>query len=459
MDVNLCERLAQLATNGDAICLVFCSMFINRVCGFFEEYNQRYKCLRQRNAFQNMLSVLLLCIFLSVTSAENLKYVQAIWRHGDRAPAKLPYPKDIYGEANWPRGWGHLTNVGMLELRELGQFFRTKYCIGKQSFIEKDFNASEVRINVYILSTDSERALTSAQALLNGMFPPQENFVWNKGVNWQPIPVHAFGPQEPNPLLRPTSYKCPAYVKLANEINAPLKQELLKNNTEFIKFVQEKTGIPDSKSLVSVIGKLVDLNREIKHNLSQPTWVHKEWPQYGHNTTVQIITEMKRRERMSEFEDERLAKFRGGFLLGDFLSRAQSVVKNTKEESNIMRLYSSHDGTVSALLSVLNVSDRQLVPYAGCVIMEVVEDKNEFYIKLYYRKNKELLPLTVPGCESHKCRFETFYNILSPKAIFDEEELKEMCSQNATIARTESNSAPLSAFGASLMLALPALVW
>lgn len=42
---------------------------------------------------------------------EELVYVQAIWRHGDRAPTHLPYPNDEYNETVWPRGWGQITNV------------------------------------------------------------------------------------------------------------------------------------------------------------------------------------------------------------------------------------------------------------------------------------------------------------------------------------------------------------
>ncbi|KAK0399872.1 hypothetical protein QR680_003252 [Steinernema hermaphroditum] len=370
-----------------------------------------------------ILLLVLLSVFVTTAEAENLKYVQAIWRHGDRAPSKLPYPKDIYDEANWPRGWGQLTNVGMEEMRELGHFLRHTYCSEKKKFIHKDYDSTEV----YILSTDADRALTSAQSLLSGMFPPEKPFIWNKSVKWQPIPVHAFEAGQPNPLLRPTAYKCPAYDKLLKEINTPLKEELLRNHTKFIEFVQENTGIPDSKSIVAEIVKLVDLNREMKHNLSQPDWVHKRWPEYSHNTTVEIITEMKRRDRMSEFEDSKLAVFRGGFLLGDFLTRAKNAVDSNNKNMHNMMLYSSHDGTVSALLSAMNVSDRQLVPYASCVIMEVVEDKKEHFVKLHYRKNKELIPLTVPGCE-HKCAFAKFYDLLRPRAIFEEKQLKEVRS-------------------------------
>lgn len=42
---------------------------------------------------------------------QRLIYVQAIWRHGDRAPHRLPYPNDRNNESAWPRGWSQLTNV------------------------------------------------------------------------------------------------------------------------------------------------------------------------------------------------------------------------------------------------------------------------------------------------------------------------------------------------------------
>lgn len=42
---------------------------------------------------------------------EYLIYVQAVWRHGDRAPHQLPYPSDLNDERSWPRGWSQLTNV------------------------------------------------------------------------------------------------------------------------------------------------------------------------------------------------------------------------------------------------------------------------------------------------------------------------------------------------------------
>lgn len=64
---------------------------------------------------------------LLVFAKREIAFIQCIWRHGDRAPKKLPYPDDPYDEKYWPRGWNQLTNLGMQQMNELGQFFRQRY--------------------------------------------------------------------------------------------------------------------------------------------------------------------------------------------------------------------------------------------------------------------------------------------------------------------------------------------
>ncbi|KAJ1357804.1 hypothetical protein KIN20_016040 [Parelaphostrongylus tenuis] len=68
-----------------------------------------------------LASVQLAALFLleqlpQSSAVRELVFVQAIWRHGDRAPRSLPYPKDPYGEAAWQRGWNQLTNVGFFPI-------------------------------------------------------------------------------------------------------------------------------------------------------------------------------------------------------------------------------------------------------------------------------------------------------------------------------------------------------
>ncbi|EFO15213.2 hypothetical protein LOAG_13299 [Loa loa] len=60
------------------------------------------------NSHQNFVFIR---INITISVEESLIYVQAIWRHGDRAPHQLPYPNDLNDESSWPRGWSQLTNV------------------------------------------------------------------------------------------------------------------------------------------------------------------------------------------------------------------------------------------------------------------------------------------------------------------------------------------------------------
>ncbi|KJH40063.1 hypothetical protein DICVIV_14022 [Dictyocaulus viviparus] len=74
------------------------------------------------------------------STARELVFVQAIWRHGDRAPTSLPYPKDPYDEIVWPRGFKQLTNEGIRQMHELGTYFRRRY----GEFISSHYDSNQV---------------------------------------------------------------------------------------------------------------------------------------------------------------------------------------------------------------------------------------------------------------------------------------------------------------------------
>uniref|UniRef100_A0A7E4VDB4 DUF4470 domain-containing protein n=1 Tax=Panagrellus redivivus TaxID=6233 RepID=A0A7E4VDB4_PANRE len=133
-----------------------------------------------------------LCAIGFVAATDNLVYVTAIWRHGDRAPGDLPYPKDVYDESYWPHGWEELSNLGMLQMHDLGAYFKQEY---QGTFVNTTYNYKEI----YVRSSDSDRALVSAQAFMNGFYPPVGTDVWQTGLDWQPIAIHATTPGEADP--------------------------------------------------------------------------------------------------------------------------------------------------------------------------------------------------------------------------------------------------------------------
>ncbi|VDO51163.1 unnamed protein product [Onchocerca flexuosa] len=98
----------------------------------------------------------------------------------------------------WPNGLGELTEVnltiGMQQLFKVGKRLSKRYVSRMPPFLSKNYNNKEI----YIRSTDVNRTITSAMAVLAGMFPngiagkdyPKENSEINWPRGWIPIPVH-----------------------------------------------------------------------------------------------------------------------------------------------------------------------------------------------------------------------------------------------------------------------------
>ena len=65
---------------------------------------------------------------------------------------------------------------------ELGKWLRQRY----RTVINESYSKDEI----YIQSTDVDRALMSALSNLAGLYTPKTKQIWNKNIAWQPIPVH-----------------------------------------------------------------------------------------------------------------------------------------------------------------------------------------------------------------------------------------------------------------------------
>ncbi|KAI1714975.1 histidine phosphatase superfamily (branch 2) domain-containing protein [Ditylenchus destructor] len=369
--------------------------------------------------------LLFLAFSYSAQAAERrLKYVHAIWRHGDRAPKAKPYLNDKYDASYWRRGWSQLTNLGMVQMRELGAYFRSQYA---DNFVNPVYQRDEVIIK----SSNADRALVSAQAFANGFFPPTKDFeFFDPTLNWQPIAIHSTGTDESDPMLKPTGFKCPAYKTIKIKAADALEAELMPKYAEFVEFlkpiVQPNLESPP-KIRLRDITKLIDIEREIVHNLTQPDWVFKRWPQYAGKSTIDIILELRHLERNAEFNETSLSYLMGGLLLGDWLDRLQAVARGEPIKPSKMMLYSAHDGTLNALLySLMTVWDGFKVPYASCVIMELYEVGDKYVVELFYRRNGLNEHLTIKGC-IQSCPLDRFINLLRANAIYKTETLYKAC--------------------------------
>ncbi|PIC26581.1 hypothetical protein B9Z55_019115 [Caenorhabditis nigoni] len=335
-----------------------------------------------------MIKLFLFFFILSSIETRRLEFVQALWRHGDRAPLHLPYPNDLYTEKSWSRGWGQLTSIGMQQLHELGEFFRHQYV--DTGFIPANFSVKEV----YLRSSDSDRALVSAQAFLYGLYPAAGGYQWSADTDWQPLPVHASTPGQPDLVCKPTAIKCARHETLVNQGDQESKAIYDVKYADFFSELSQTTGFKNCSYLD--INGLFDVQRELIHNMTakQPAWVSQTWSQYDNRSSMDIITEMRTTRMMNLFNSEEKGKLQGGSVLNNWIQNAVAVSESRNDQR--MLLYSSHDGVLLALLNAFRASNDMMVPYAAALIMHVYSDNGKYYSELYYRNDTTTDPYRIP---------------------------------------------------------------
>lgn len=82
----------------------------------------------------------------------------------------------------------------------------------------------------------------SALANLAGLFPPSSSQVWNKKIDWNPIPVHTL--PMPEDYILASEKKCDRFDYLMfNYVNETVYNGLFKEHKELISFVEQESGL------------------------------------------------------------------------------------------------------------------------------------------------------------------------------------------------------------------------
>jgi len=209
----------------------------------------------------------------------SLRFTQILFRHGDRSPTGN-FPSNPYGEDAWPNGFSQLTQLGMRQARDLGKYLRTRY----DGFL----NSTYVADQVYVRSSDTDRTLMSAEAVLAGLYPPQGFQQWDPNISWQPIPVHTKAPEDDIEMTL-EDVDCQYYDRLYNEaLLSEDAQKVYRDNEEMIKYVTEKAGY-DAPLLTNVwdtFGPLYCMKQHPELGFIFPDWLTPEvysWLDVQHN--------------------------------------------------------------------------------------------------------------------------------------------------------------------------------
>ncbi|XP_005990990.1 testicular acid phosphatase homolog isoform X2 [Latimeria chalumnae] len=353
----------------------------------------------KNNSFFHFIFLLLLFNWEHL-EARSLRCVLLIFRHGDRSPVEA-YPNDPHKESAWPQGFKQLTEVGIRQHFELGQYLRKRYT----SFLNSTYDRQEI----YVRSTDYDRTLMSAQANLAGLYPPQGQQLWNPDIKWQPIPIHTL-PAHEDKLLKLPWKSCPQYQELIQETSKSKPyQDFLKKHEMFIKELSKNTGYSIEKLVLRKIWKVYDtLFCEKTHNFTFPSWVTNKVFE-----TLEEISEFEVLTHIGVHKQTEKARYAGGVLVDAVLRNFSQVISNPSGLKMIM--YSAHDTTVIALQAALGVYNGKMTPYAACHIFELHKDnQNGYSVGMFFRNDStvEPYPLTLPGC-THPCPLEKFKQLMT----------------------------------------------
>uniref|UniRef100_A0A2K5DU56 acid phosphatase n=1 Tax=Aotus nancymaae TaxID=37293 RepID=A0A2K5DU56_AOTNA len=298
--------------------------------------------------------------------AKELKFVTLVFRHGDRSPIDT-FPTDPIKESSWPQGFGQLTQLGMEQHYELGEYIRKRY--------RKFLNESYKHEQVYIRSTDVDRTLMSAMTNLAALFPPEGYSIWNPTLPWQPIPVHT----------------------------VPLSED-----QDFIATLPKLSGF-HGQDLFGIWSKVYDpLYCESVHNFTLPSWATKDTM-----TKLKELSELSLLSLYGIHKQKEKSRLQGGVLVNEILNHMKRATEMPNYKKLIM--YSAHDTTVSGLQMALDIYNGLLPPYASCHLMELYFEKGEYFVEMYYRNETqhEPYPLILPGC-SPSCPLERFAELVAP---------------------------------------------
>ncbi|XP_019336726.1 testicular acid phosphatase isoform X1 [Alligator mississippiensis] len=355
--------------------------------------------------------------------ARTLCFVTLLYRHGDRAPMDT-YPSDPHKEGPWPQGFQQLTQVGVEQQRELGQFLRQRY----EAFLSPHYHPQEI----YVRSTDYDRTLASAQANLAGLYPPGGAGPPNPA--WQPVPVHTV-PAAQDKLLRFPLRPCPRYQQLMEETtHLPQHQARMHawkvlggtspsspqpglappyaspSPQGFLEDIANLTGLGLEWATPRGIWKVYDALRcQQIHGLQLPAWATPHVL-----TTLGEIVAFNTLAHVGLHQVAEKARLTGGVLLDAMLQNFSEVTRRSLPLRMVM--YSGHDSTLIALLAALGLYRGELPPYAACLGFEFYQESNStFSVGLFYRNEsgRDFLELVLPGCPP-PCPLERFTHLTQP---------------------------------------------
>ncbi|CAL8069941.1 unnamed protein product [Calicophoron daubneyi] len=351
-----------------------------------------------------------------------LQHLHLLFRHGDRSPIVNAFNTSIPFEKLWPSGYGQLTKTGIVQEFQLGRWLRQKY----GTFIPLSYNASEFHMR----STDVDRTLMSAQAVLAGVYENVTSPLKPYGVSWTPIPVHTV--KQTNDVLLSVA-DCPRLNLLRNlQMQSEAARDYESKHQRLFDLLSQVSGRKIDRTN---LWELHDMAVCMKANkMSLPEWCTKE-----------VLDEMTEVESfywtLMYLSTKDIIRLEIGVFLHSFVKHIQAIMKRTDSptvpdhhlSTQHTMAYSAHDTDVSYILAAFNLSDKQMVPYSATIVFELFgppgpAPPSSYIIRLRYKRgwNDDIAEyLQFPCCSDRSaeigCQFDRWKKYVKPLLLSTEE--------------------------------------
>uniref|UniRef100_A0A183C7T4 Lysosomal acid phosphatase n=1 Tax=Globodera pallida TaxID=36090 RepID=A0A183C7T4_GLOPA len=334
---------------------------------------------------------------------DTLKFVHALWRHGDRTPTKL-IPSDQTNTLDkWTAkfgGLGQLTSDGAQQQFNLGRLMRHRYDGFLSSYLHPNSLCTVPRVRkpsgaFFVRQSEGPK------------MPLKENAP--KGLE-----LHLL-PRGHDPILF-DDVECPAASKAEDELfsSDDFKKEDEKN-AKLLTFLGHKTQygqVPHPlRRIYYVHDPLNSINAHKKDGFVLPDWVNEP--------IRQEIMRLYNLKNSFNYKSDVIKRLWSGPLFTEILDRMDSIVNNNYKNKEQLYAYSGHDGSIAGLLAILDIYPEAFPTYANALLLELHQpqprkggysrgsrgsassDNSEPFVRLYHKNTTEggtLFELQIPNC-------------------------------------------------------------
>lgn len=353
---------------------------------------------------------------------ETLRAVSLLFRHSVISPKYSP-PKI---KTEWPMGFRQLTSIGIKRTYMSGQALRQKY-IMELALISARYKMPEV----YFRSSDTDRALQTAQVLALGLFPlgtGPDPSIYNKALKavpspelaYTPVPVHSVALTNDR-LMRPWTKQagCKKYRRYVKSFSkTKLYRMQAKRFSPFLQRMAAITGVNEGKKspkILFYINEIYEpLSSNIAHNLPIPKAISSQ--------DLELLRALSDWNYHYQFLGKKVGRLTGGPFVGEISDNFSRYIENPGKARKF-NVYSGHQRTVLGVEAALGIETAHTegpffkgrVPALGShYAFELHEGaKGAYWVRLKYITDKGETTISIPGCDGPNCPFKRFRKIVA----------------------------------------------